>query len=117
VKALSGILLPPSRDYANDKPVGNEIFAAYRRQYSYDRTDLIPRIDVVDDSHADWRVEKVSFAAAYGPERVITYLMLPKKGKPPYQPVIFMPAAAAWDQRTSPALTRYATRWEHELYF
>ncbi len=99
--AVSGILLPPSRTYATEKPVGDAVFAAYRRMYSYDSTDLAPKIESVDDANPDWRLEKVTFAAAYGQERVTMYLFLPKQGQPPYQTVLFMPGSGAWDQRTS----------------
>ena len=104
VQAVSGILLQPSRSFTEEKPVGDEVFQAYRRLYSYDNTDLAPKVESVNDANAEWRVEKVSFAAAYGQERVITYLLLPKQGQPPYQTVVYMPNTGAWDQRTSPAL-------------
>jgi formylglycine-generating enzyme required for sulfatase activity len=100
--AASGIVLPPSRAFADKKPASDEVFAAYRRQYSYDRTDLAPKIEAVDQTNAQWRVEKVSYAAAYGAERVILYLFLPTQGNAPYQPIVYMPAAGAWDQRGSP---------------
>jgi dienelactone hydrolase len=104
VAPLSGVLLPPSRNYANEKPVGDDVFRAYRGLYSYDRTDLAPKMEVVDDTKPDWRIEKIGFAAAYGHERVVIYLLLPKRGQPPYQTVVYMPGAGAWDQRTPPEL-------------
>ena len=85
--------------------MGDEVFQAYRRVYWYDSTDLAAKVESVDDASADWRVEKVTFAAAYGQERVIMYLFLPKQGQPPYQPVVYMPGTEAWDQRTRPDLT------------
>jgi len=42
-----------------------------------------------------WRKEKITFDAAYGAERMIAYLFLPKAGKPPYQTVIYFPGAGA----------------------
>lgn len=62
-----------ARDYSVETQVGDDLFAAYRSQYSYDRTDLTPKVEWVDDDHADWKREKVTFAAAYGGERVIAY--------------------------------------------
>jgi dienelactone hydrolase len=104
VAPLSGIVLPPSRNYALETPVGPDLLEAYRRMYSYDRTDLKPSVDTKLDGNPDWRLEKVTFAAAYGQERVIAYLFLPKNALPPYQTVVYMPGAAAWDARSSDAM-------------
>ena len=40
-------------------------------------------------------LEKVSYAAAYGGERIPAYLFLPKNGKPPYQAMVVFPGANA----------------------
>jgi cephalosporin-C deacetylase-like acetyl esterase len=101
VAAVSHTVLPPSRNYAAEKPVSDEIFEAYRRLYSYDRTDLDASIESADDSSPDWKVEKVTYAAAYGQERVIAYVFLPKLVRPPYQAIVWMPTGGAWDQRSS----------------
>lgn len=102
VAALSGTLMPPSRSYDREKPVSDEVYRAYQRLYTYDRTEVTSKIEAVDDQYPDWKVEIVSFAAAYGPERMMAYVLLPKKGKPPYQPIVFMPGSGAWDTRTRP---------------
>jgi eukaryotic-like serine/threonine-protein kinase len=49
-------------------------------------------VDSVEDKSPHWRVEHVSFQAAYGTERdrVIAHLHLPKNATPPYQVVAFM---------------------------
>jgi dienelactone hydrolase len=41
------------------------------------------------------RREKVAFNAAYGNERVIAYLFLPRTGKPPFQVVVHWPGGTA----------------------
>jgi dienelactone hydrolase len=46
-------------------------------------------------------VEKVSFTAAYGGERVPAYLFLPKQAKPPYQTVVLFPGSGVLMQRSS----------------
>jgi formylglycine-generating enzyme required for sulfatase activity/dienelactone hydrolase len=104
IAAASAPARPPSRDYAREKPVGDAVFEAYKRLFSYDKTDLAASIDAVDDSDPGWRRERVSFAAAYGGERVIAYVYLPRGGKPPYQTVFIMPGAGAWDERSSEAV-------------
>lgn len=102
VAALAGTLMPPSRSYDREKPVSDEVYQAYRRLYTYERTELASKIEAVDDQYPDWKVEIVSFAAAYGPERMLAYILLPKQGKPPYQPIVFMPGSGAWDTRSRP---------------
>ena len=57
-------------------------------------------MESTDDSSPYWRSEKVTFAAAYGSERVIAHLYLPKNAAPPYQVVTFFPGANALTVRT-----------------
>ena len=47
-------------------PVSDELFDVYRRFYTYDRTPLDAEVESVDDSSPYWRLERVTFAAAYG---------------------------------------------------
>ena len=77
------------------EPVDDATFAIYARQFNYDPIPLEATIDGIDDRHRDWRRERVSFAAAYGNERVIVQLFLPRKGKPPYQAVVHFPGGDA----------------------
>ncbi|MFN0172948.1 MAG: protein kinase domain-containing protein [Bryobacteraceae bacterium] len=83
-----------SRDFSKEKPVSDEVFQAYRAMYAYERTDLNAKLESLDDS-AYWRRETVTFDAAYGGERVIGHLFLPKGVKPPYQAIIFFPGNGA----------------------
>jgi hypothetical protein len=71
------------RDYSLEKPVSEEQYRAYKSLYSYDRTPLEARIEAVDDGDPIWRKEKITLAAAYGNERLIAYLYLPKKAVAP----------------------------------
>ncbi|MCI0555227.1 MAG: SUMF1/EgtB/PvdO family nonheme iron enzyme, partial [Anaerolineae bacterium] len=85
-----------NRDPRSFVPVSNEVFQAYKKNlYSYDRTDLNAVVESVDDSSALWRREKITFDAAYGNERVIAYLFLPKGVEPPYQTVVYFPTGIA----------------------
>jgi len=43
----------------------------------------------VDSKDEDWTIQKITYSAPYGHEQAISYLLLPKKGKPPYQVVLF----------------------------
>jgi DNA-binding winged helix-turn-helix (wHTH) protein/cephalosporin-C deacetylase-like acetyl esterase len=86
--ALTAIIHTPSRDVRNMKPVSSQVFEAWRSLYSFDHGDLKVQMEFVDDTSPDWRMEKVSYAAAYGDERILAYLFLPKNAEPPYQVMI-----------------------------
>jgi dienelactone hydrolase len=83
------------RDYATEKPVSDELFETIRGFYSYDPRELNARVESVDDSPKHWRKERVSFDAAYGQERVIANLYLPRNAAPPFQAVVYFPGAGA----------------------
>jgi serine/threonine protein kinase/formylglycine-generating enzyme required for sulfatase activity/dienelactone hydrolase len=89
------------RDPRSIVPVSDEEFAIYRGLYDYDRTPLDARVESVDDSSPYWRKETVSFAAAYGHERVPAFLFLPKHVNPPYQTVVLFPSGYARVVRSS----------------
>ncbi len=83
-------------DYrGKEKPFSEEAWNTWQGLISYAKGPLDARVEWADDSLPSWRMEKVSFAAAYGNERVVAYLFLPKKAKPPWQVVIFWPGAYA----------------------
>jgi pimeloyl-ACP methyl ester carboxylesterase len=91
-------------DYSKVTPVGDEVFAAYRGFFDYDRRDIEARVEAKDDGPEHWRVEKVSFAAAYGGERIPAYLYLPRNAKPPYQTIIYFPTSSALQLSSSEGL-------------
>jgi eukaryotic-like serine/threonine-protein kinase len=99
--ALTGEVALVSRDRRNDKPVDDEAYRIYRNLHSYDKTDLKAAVESVDDSSPYWRREKVSFQAAYGNERMMANLYLPKNAARPYQVVAFFPGANAMTARSS----------------
>ena len=94
------------RDYAKERPVPDRVFEIYRRLYDYDRTALHAVVEDSDNSAEEWVRLRVTFAAAYGNERVIAYLFLPKRGHPPYETVVFFPGSGAIYQRSSRASLR-----------
>lgn len=91
----SARVTPTTRDFWKETPVPDEVFAAYRGLYAYDDTPLDGRVEETEVT-GEWRREKVSFAAAYGGERVAAHLFLPRGTPPPYQPVVFFPGAYAY---------------------
>jgi cephalosporin-C deacetylase-like acetyl esterase len=83
------------RDYSRESPVGNDIFQVYRQQFAYDRTDLDAKVESRSDDQEHWSQEKATFRAAYGNERVIAFVTIPKNARPPYQAVIHFPGSNA----------------------
>jgi hypothetical protein len=59
-----------------------EMLSGAQPAYTYAPRALNASIDEVDDSSPYWRKEKVSFAAAYGDERVPAFVFLPKNARP-----------------------------------
>jgi dienelactone hydrolase len=95
------------RDYYNEKPVGDSIFQVFRDQFSYDETELNAHLESRDEISEYWILEKITFDAAYGDERIIAYLFLPKNTPPPYQTVIYFPGSGAVRQESSDGIDRY----------
>jgi len=48
--------------------------------FEYDHTPLNPKIESSDATSPFWLHEKITFNAAYGNDRVIAHLFLPKNG-------------------------------------
>ncbi len=83
------------RDLSKVRPVDDAVFRIYRGLFDYDRADLAAKVEAVDDRSEHWRVEKVSFTAAYGGERIPARLFLPKNASPPFQTIVYFPPASA----------------------
>ncbi|MGA8216887.1 MAG: protein kinase [Candidatus Sulfotelmatobacter sp.] len=98
-----------ARDYGKEQPVPDQLFHVYRSLYSYDKTPLHPIVESTEQAE-NWTLEKITYDAAYGNERVIAYLFLPKKSSPPYQTVVYFPGANATRMRSS-------RNWRYLEYF
>jgi predicted esterase len=96
-----------TRDFYREKPVSDPIFQVYKDQFSYDKTDLNVRVESREESPEAWIHESITFDAAYGGERVIAHLFLPKNTAPPYQTVIYFPGSGAVFQKSSKDLESY----------
>jgi cephalosporin-C deacetylase-like acetyl esterase len=83
------------RDYSKETPAPDEIFAGYRRLHQYDPRPLDTKIESPQADSEYWREEYVSYAAAYGDERIPATLFLPKNAAPPYQAVVYFPPGSA----------------------
>ncbi len=96
----------PPEDYRNVKPCSDEIFAVYKSLYAYDKTELDPVLESTDKSTKYWIMKKATFNAAYGKERMIAYIFLPRVGTPPYQTIIYFPGTLA-----VPSIEYYPLYW------
>jgi serine/threonine protein kinase len=93
-------------DITKEKPVPDPIFQVYKEQFSYDKTELNALVESRDESSEDWIKERLSFDAAYGGERIIGVLFLPKNIKTPYQTVIYFPGEQAFPRSKSEELEK-----------
>jgi dienelactone hydrolase len=106
-KLTGGPFFGETVDFYKNKPVPDPIFQIYKEQFSYDKTELTARVESRQESTGGWVQEKITFNAAYGSERVIAYLFLPKNTVPPYQTVIYFPGSASCYQKSSEHLESY----------
>ena len=97
----------PLRDFRSEKPVSDEVFEVYKDQFLYDKTELNDRVEYRKESAGRWTLEKISFDAAYGGERIMGYLFLPEYTPPPYQTVIYFPGGAVTRHETSEDIEDY----------
>src|SRR5216683_3022438 len=86
----------PASNFVFPKPVSDDIFKIYANYYSYDKGPLNAVVDAPDDSSPNYIRQRVTFDAAYGGDRVVAYLFLPKNTKPPFQTVLIFPGSGAW---------------------
>jgi serine/threonine protein kinase/formylglycine-generating enzyme required for sulfatase activity/dienelactone hydrolase len=92
--ATTAAMAVTSRDFSKERPVSDEVFRAFARLYTYDKTALNASVEETAQD-VDWVREKLVFDAAYGGERLIAYLYLPKNVAPPFQTVVFFPGSDA----------------------
>jgi predicted esterase len=111
--ALTGEVTFVLRDRRRDEPADDESYRIYRDLHSYDKTDLKAAVESSEDTAPYWRREKITFEAAYGSERVIAYLYLPKNAVPPYQVVAFFPGSTALVAPTPDAPGVFVVPAEH----
>jgi len=101
LKAALAPIVTSQRDFSKERPVSDPTFEAYKGFYSYDKTPLNPSSISTDSSSELWVKETVSFSAAYGNERMMAHLFLPKTGQPPFQVVVYFPGSNALLLRSS----------------
>jgi formylglycine-generating enzyme required for sulfatase activity/dienelactone hydrolase len=94
-EAAKSVSSVPPPDLGNLKPCSDEVLTIYKKLYDYNKSPLNSKVESREDLTKYTRMEKVSFDAAYGDERVTVYLFFPRTGTPPYQTVIYWPGGGA----------------------
>jgi dienelactone hydrolase len=82
-------------DYTQVEPVSDAVYSGLARIYDYDPIPLEAQVEEVDSSATDFVREKVSFATAYGGERMSAWLYIPRNATPPYQTTVIFPGSGA----------------------
>ncbi len=108
LKRAKAPIAVPFRDYSKETPVSDAEFKVYLRQYAYDRKPLNAVVEQTVTTD-DWTRQKVSFDAAYGNERMLAYVFLPKKGSPPFQTIVLFPGSGAIFMRS---IDQDASYWD-----
>ena len=98
---LDPVKISSVRNYAVEKPVSDEKFAAIRPIYDYAKTPLNVKLEATDDTNPHWTKEKISFDAAYPGERVTAFLFMPRGGTPPFQTVVYFASGIAYNEKSS----------------
>ena len=84
-------------DFQKEKPVAESLYKAYLGLYKYDKFSLNPSVES-SSTGKEWSREKITIDAAYGRERIIIHLFLPKTSSLPFQPVVYFPGDSAFSK-------------------
>ncbi|HEX5431578.1 MAG TPA: dienelactone hydrolase family protein, partial [Bryobacteraceae bacterium] len=87
-------------DRRGDKSADDRSFQIFKDLHSYEKTALNPKVELVDDSSPYLRREDVTIQAAYGNERVLVHLYLPKNTRPPFQALAMFGSGAMFTARS-----------------
>jgi len=88
------------RDFRAEKPVSDEIFEVFKRQFAYTPTPVAARVESTDTSESDWVRERVSIDVGNG-ERMPVNLFIPKSGTPPFQALVYYPGLTGFVTRNA----------------
>jgi serine/threonine protein kinase len=99
-QAAGSVAYSPAFVIGNQKACSDEAFQILRKLYDYNKAELQPTNEATENISPYTRWERVSFNAAYGNERVIAHLFLPRAGKPPFQTIVHFGGTIASDVRS-----------------
>ena len=78
----------PPGDVRTEKPVDEKTYRIFAGLHQYQPAPVDSRVEHREDSSPYWTSETVSFRAAYGDDRVLAHLFLPKDRTPPFQTIV-----------------------------
>jgi dienelactone hydrolase len=81
---------PRSAAYASMRPVSDEVYATYVREFEYRTGPLNSTAPVTMAETDDWIKQRVSIDVGYNGERMDLILFVPKRATPPFQPLVFV---------------------------
>ena len=104
-----------TRDHRTSKPVSDEVFDVFRRQYARIVAPPNVRVDPAETSNNPWVRETMTFDAGYEPGRISAQIFLPRDTPPPYQVVIYFPGVGPFiglgsSRGNMPAVPDYVVR-------
>jgi eukaryotic-like serine/threonine-protein kinase len=95
-QALTPVEPRPAPDFAAAAaPFTDGEFRIVRRMFTYDAVPLRARLEAADTTR-HWVRQTISFSAAYGGDRVLLHLFVPRTAVPPFQTVVYWPGSGAW---------------------
>jgi formylglycine-generating enzyme required for sulfatase activity/dienelactone hydrolase len=114
VASLNDPIELPFRDFATEQPVDDATFAQFQGYFGYDPAPLNPILISVDSSDADFVVERVSYHAGYGTDRMTAWVFVPAAATPPYQAILYFPGDWAFGvDRPIPNLPPAGDYWDY----
>jgi serine/threonine protein kinase/predicted esterase len=84
----------PFRDFATERPVSDEMFGFFLRQFHYDKKP-VEAIVSSDQESPLGRWQSIQIDAPYGREKMTLHVLLPTRGQPPFQTVVLFPGSNA----------------------
>jgi len=94
-RTFASIKTGKPRDFYKETPVSDPIFNIYKDMFLYDKMDLKAAVEETNEQSPHWIHQKITFSAAYGNERIIIHLFLPKNISSPCQTVIYFPGSGS----------------------
>jgi eukaryotic-like serine/threonine-protein kinase len=76
------------RDPSTMVPVSDEVYASFLRQFAYSTGPLNASEAVTMATTDDWIKQRVTIDAGYNGERMDVILFVPRRARPPFQPII-----------------------------
>ena len=86
------------RDFRTAKPVSDEVFDVFKRQFTYTAAAVAAKLETKDTSALDYVRERVSIDTGYG-DRMAVDLFIPKTGASTYQVVVYYPGLTGFITR------------------